>query len=75
VLAALEMVDAVVIFDQDTPLELVRRLEPDVIAKGGDYAPASVVGAAEVTARGGRVVIIPVTPGHSTTSTIERLRG
>jgi D-beta-D-heptose 7-phosphate kinase/D-beta-D-heptose 1-phosphate adenosyltransferase len=75
VLAALEMVDAVVIFDQDTPLELVRRLEPDVIAKGGDYAPASVVGAAEVTARGGRVEIIPVTPGHSTTSTIERLRG
>lgn len=74
VLAALEMVDAVVTFDQDTPLELVRRLEPDVIAKGGDYTPASVVGAAEVTARGGRVVIIPVTPGHSTTSTIERLR-
>ena len=75
VLAALEMVDAVVIFDQDTPLELVRALEPDVIVKGGDYTPASVVGAAEVTARGGRVVIIPVTPGHSTTSTIEKLRG
>ena len=75
VLAALEMVDAVVIFDQDTPLDLVRRLEPDVIVKGGDYTPASVVGAADVTARGGRVVIIPVTPGHSTTSTIEKLRG
>jgi rfaE bifunctional protein nucleotidyltransferase chain/domain len=75
VLAALEMVDAVVVFDEDTPLELVRTLEPDVIAKGGDYTPASVVGAAEVTARGGRVVIIPVTPGHSTTSTIEKLRG
>ena len=75
VLASLEMVDAVVMFDQDTPLELVRRLEPDVIVKGGDYVPAAVVGAAEVTARGGRVVIIPVTPGHSTTSTIERLRG
>jgi len=75
VLAALEMVDAVVLFDQDTPLELVRRIEPDVIVKGGDYTPANVVGAADVTARGGRVVIIPVTPGHSTTSTIEKLRG
>ena len=75
VLASLEMVDAVVLFDQDTPLELVRRLEPDVIVKGGDYTPANVVGAADVTARGGRVVIIPVTPGHSTTSTIEKLRG
>lgn len=75
VLAALEMVDAVVLFDQDTPLELVRQLEPDVIVKGGDYTPANVVGAADVTARGGRVVIIPVTPGHSTTSTIEKLRG
>ena len=75
VLAALEMVDAVVVFDQDTPLELVRHLEPDVIVKGGDYNPATVVGAADVTARGGRVVIIPVTPGHSTTSTIEKLRG
>jgi rfaE bifunctional protein nucleotidyltransferase chain/domain len=75
VLASLEMVDAVVMFDQDTPLELVRRLEPDVIVKGGDYTPANVVGAADVTARGGRVVIIPVTPGHSTTSTIEKLRG
>jgi D-beta-D-heptose 7-phosphate kinase/D-beta-D-heptose 1-phosphate adenosyltransferase len=75
VLASLEMVSAVVIFEQDTPLELVRALEPDVIVKGGDYTPASVVGSADVTARGGRVVIIPVTPGHSTTSTIEKLRG
>lgn len=75
VLASLEMVDAVVLFDQDTPLELVRRLEPDVIVKGGDYTPANVVGAADVMARGGRVVIIPATPGHSTTSTIEKLRG
>jgi D-glycero-beta-D-manno-heptose 1-phosphate adenylyltransferase len=75
VLAALEMVDAVVLFDQDTPLDLVRELQPDVIVKGGDYTPASVVGATDVTARGGRVVIIPIAPGHSTTSTIERLRG
>ncbi|MFI5243832.1 MAG: D-glycero-beta-D-manno-heptose 1-phosphate adenylyltransferase [Gemmatimonadales bacterium] len=75
VLAALEAVDAVVVFDQDTPLELVRHLQPDVIVKGGDYAHATVVGAAEVSARGGRVVIVPLTPGHSTTATIERMRG
>lgn len=74
VLAALEMVDAVVIFDQDTPLELVRHLEPDVIVKGGDYSPDQVVGAQEVRARGGDVIIVPLTPGQSTSSIIERLR-
>jgi D-beta-D-heptose 7-phosphate kinase/D-beta-D-heptose 1-phosphate adenosyltransferase len=73
-LAALECVDAVVVFDEDTPRELVTALLPDVIVKGGDYAPDTVVGADTVTARGGRVVIIPITPGHSTTSTIERVR-
>lgn len=75
VLAALESVDAVAVFDQDTPLELVEVLRPDVIVKGGDYTPETVVGADIVRARGGEVVIIPLTPGHSTTSTIERLRG
>ena len=75
VLAALEVVDAVTLFDQDTPLDLVRLLQPDVIVKGGDYSPDTVVGATEVRARGGEVVIIPLTPGHSTTSTIDRLRG
>ena len=74
VLAALECVDAVTLFEQDTPLELVEALQPDVIVKGGDYAPDTVVGANVVRARGGEVVIIPLTPGHSTTSTIERLR-
>ena len=74
VLAGLAAVDAVVIFDEDTPLELVRVLQPDVIVKGGDYAPESVVGAELVAARGGRVVIIPLTPGQSTTSIVERLR-
>ena len=74
VLAALQMVDAVVVFDQDTPLELIRTLEPDVLVKGGDYAEASIVGAPDVRARGGDVIVIPLTPGHSTTSTIERLR-
>ena len=74
VLGALEMVDAVVVFSEDTPLELVRHLEPDVIVKGGDYSPDTVVGAKEVRARGGEVVIIPLTPGQSTTSIIEKLR-
>ena len=74
VLGALEMVDAVVVFAEDTPLELVRHLEPDVIVKGGDYSPDTVVGAKEVRARGGEVVIIPLTPGQSTTSIIEKLR-
>ena len=75
VLAGLEAVDAVVLFDQDTPIELVRAIEPDVIVKGGDYSPETIVGADLVTARGGRVVVIPLVDGHSTTSTIEKLRG
>jgi rfaE bifunctional protein nucleotidyltransferase chain/domain len=74
VLAALEAVDAVVVFDQDTPLELVREIEPDVIVKGGDYDESTIVGAAEVRARGGDVIVIPLTPGQSTTSIIEKLR-
>jgi len=75
VIASLEAVDAVTIFDEDTPLELVRTLQPDVIVKGGDYTPDSIVGADEVRARGGSVVVVPLTPGQSTTSIIERLRG
>jgi D-beta-D-heptose 7-phosphate kinase/D-beta-D-heptose 1-phosphate adenosyltransferase len=75
VLAAIEMVSAVVIFDEDTPLELVTAVQPDVIVKGGDYNPDTIVGAAEVRARGGRVVVIPLTPGHSTTNTVNKLRG
>lgn len=74
VLAGLETVDAVTVFDQDTPLELVKLLRPDVIVKGGDYSPDTVVGAAEVRGWGGECIIIPLTPGQSTTSIIERLR-
>lgn len=74
VLAALEVVDAVTIFDEDTPLEVIRALRPDVLVKGGDYTVETVVGAADVTARGGEVVIVPLTAGHSTTFTIQRLR-
>ena len=69
------MVDAVVVFEQDTPFDLIAALRPDVLVKGGDYTEASIVGAPEVRAWGGEVVVVPLTPGHSTTSTIERLRG
>jgi D-beta-D-heptose 7-phosphate kinase/D-beta-D-heptose 1-phosphate adenosyltransferase len=73
VLAALESVDLVVMFAEDTPLELVKLLEPDVIVKGGDYTEDSIVGAADVRSRGGRVVIVPLTPGQSTTAIIGKL--
>ena len=75
VVAALAMVDVVVVFEEDTPLELIRALEPDVLVKGGDYTEGTVVGALDVRARGGRVVIVPLTPGQSTTSIVEKLRG
>ena len=75
VLAALSMVDVVVLFPQDTPLDLIRALAPDVLVKGGDYTEATIVGAPDVRARGGDVVVIPLTPGQSTTSIIEKLRG
>lgn len=74
VLAALEAVDAVVLFDEDTPLDLIRALGPDVLVKGGDYTVETVVGAQDVIERGGDVVIIPLTPGHSTTGTVDRMR-
>jgi len=75
VLAALEAVDAVVLFGQDTPLDLIRHLRPDVLVKGGDYSAEAIVGAHEVASWGGEVVIVPLREGHSTTSTIARLRG
>lgn len=75
VLAALEAVDAVVMFDEDTPLELVLLLRPDVIAKGGDYTVDQIVGAGEVRGWGGEALVIPLTPGQSTTSIIEKLSG
>ena len=74
VLAALECVDAVVIFPEDTPLAIIRAVHPDVLIKGGDYAPADVVGREDVEGWGGRLVIVPLTAGHSTTATIASLR-
>jgi rfaE bifunctional protein nucleotidyltransferase chain/domain len=74
VLAALRDVDVVVAFSEDTPLALIRRLRPDVLVKGGDYEPTTVVGRDDVESWGGRVVIVPLRPGQSTTSIIEKLR-
>jgi rfaE bifunctional protein nucleotidyltransferase chain/domain len=73
VLAALESVDLVVMFGEDTPLELVKRVRPDVIVKGGDYSEDTIVGAREVKAWGGSVMVVPLTPGQSTTRIIERM--
>ena len=74
VLAGLAAVDCVVLFDQDTPLELIQALAPDVLVKGADYARDRIVGADWVEARGGRVVRVPVVAGFSTTALVERLR-
>src|SRR5690606_18643620 len=73
VLAALEAVDAVILFDEDTPLELIKTIRPDVIAKGSDYTEAQVVGATEVKSWGGKVALIPIVPGRSTTGILEKL--
>ena len=72
-LSALECVDLVVIFPDDTPLNLVSHLRPDDIVKGGDYSEDTIVGAAEVKSWGGRVLVVPLTPGHSTTAIIRKL--
>jgi len=74
VLSALLMVDAVVIFEEDTPLELIKALMPDVIVKGGDYTVDQVAGGKEVIANGGRVVINPIKDGFSTTGIIDRIQ-
>lgn len=73
VLLGLRSVDAVVRFNEDTPLELIRALQPDVLVKGGDYTPEGVVGREEVESRGGRLVLIPFLPGHSTTRIEQRI--
>jgi D-beta-D-heptose 7-phosphate kinase / D-beta-D-heptose 1-phosphate adenosyltransferase len=72
VMSALEAVDAVTVFDEDTPLDLIISLRPDVLVKGGDYKPEEVVGRAEVEATGGRLLLIPLVEGHSTTGLVRR---
>jgi D-beta-D-heptose 7-phosphate kinase/D-beta-D-heptose 1-phosphate adenosyltransferase len=74
VLSALSMVDHVVAFSEDTPEALIRELLPDVLVKGADWAAKGVVGSDVVTARGGRVVLVPLLEGRSTTATLERLK-
>jgi rfaE bifunctional protein nucleotidyltransferase chain/domain len=74
VLAALACVDRVVLFDEDTPLELITSLQPDVLVKGGDYRLDEIVGRKVVEARGGQVLVLPFIPGYSTTELLCRIR-
>jgi D-beta-D-heptose 7-phosphate kinase/D-beta-D-heptose 1-phosphate adenosyltransferase len=73
VMASLLMVDAVILFEEDTPLELIKAVMPDVLVKGGDYTEEQIVGAREVKAGGGKVVINPIVQGYSTTGLIEKI--
>jgi D-beta-D-heptose 7-phosphate kinase/D-beta-D-heptose 1-phosphate adenosyltransferase len=73
-LASLSMVDAVILFSEDTPQQLIAALLPDILVKGGDYRVEDIAGAKEVIAAGGRVVINPILPGHSTSGIIEKIQ-
>jgi len=73
-LAALAFVDAVILFDEETPLELIKCLSPDVLAKGGDYTIETIVGSKEVLENKGSVKVIPFLEGHSSTQIIEKIR-
>lgn len=75
VLAALECVDAVVVFEEDTPAEIVRLVQPDILVKGADWPADQIVGRDTVENRGGKVVLVPTEAGHSTTAIVERIRG
>jgi D-beta-D-heptose 7-phosphate kinase/D-beta-D-heptose 1-phosphate adenosyltransferase len=75
VLSAIKSVDAVVIFAEDTPINLIETLEPDVLVKGADYTVDTVVGADLVIGRGGKVVLAELLTGHSTTDTVKRVAG
>lgn len=74
VIANLVMVDAVVVFEEDTPYELITALLPDVLVKGGDYTIDTIVGAKEVIENGGKVIINPIVEGFSTTNIIEKIK-
>ncbi len=73
-LLALEAVDAVIVYDEDTPLEVIRALVPDVLVKGADWEADAIVGRDEVLAAGGRVVRVPIVPGRSTSGILDRIR-
>lgn len=74
VLASLVMVDAVIVFDEETPFNLITAIMPDVLVKGGDYTIDQIVGAKEITANGGEVKIVPILEGFSTTGIIEKMK-
>lgn len=74
VMAGLEFVDMVVFFDEDTPLQVIEELKPDVLVKGGDYTPETIVGADFVTMRGGKVLSIPLVDGYSTTKFVNKIK-
>ena len=73
ILCTFGFIDYVVIFDEDTPYELIKKIQPDVLAKGGDYKPDEVVGKDIVEARGGQLVLIPFVKGKSSTKIIEKI--
>ena len=73
-LAALEVVDAVVVFESDTPLELISRVAPDILVKGGDWRPDQIVGSDFVLQNGGKVMSLPFVEGYSTTNLEEKIR-
>ena len=74
VLAALGCIDLIVMFDEETPYNLINYLQPDILVKGGDYKAENVIGADIVKAKGGEIIIIPLTEGFSTTGLIEKLK-
>ena len=73
-LASLAIADAVVIFEEDTPLELIKSILPDVLVKGGDYTLDQIVGATEVISNGGKVIVNPLVDGFSTTGIIQQIK-
>jgi len=74
IMAALESIDYVILFDDPTPQQLIEYLQPDILVKGGDWAEAAIAGADFVKASGGRVITIPLTEGRSTTNIVEKIR-
>lgn len=74
-LAALQMVDAIIVFEEDTPLDLIQLVQPDILVKGGDWKPEQIVGSDLVLARGGQVLSLPFVTGYSTTNIEQKILG
>lgn len=75
IMASFAFTDAVILFDEETPLQLIKALKPDVLVKGGDYTMENVVGAPEVTSHGGRIELVPLLMGYSTSNIVARIKG